>query len=998
MAEDEITIAEEDGRGERVSLPVVEVLTGRAFLTGKSGAGKSILEGTPVYTGDGRKPIERVEEGERVLSLNRHTYEQEFREVQATIEHTDDRLLRITLEDGTELVGTEDHSFLTAEGMEVVPVRGDEITEGTWMPLSRQLPSSGTVERIDLGEYVGEASNVYVDGGQVTSAGRTEDRFLDLDFPMGKVVGLYLAEGSFDSKETLQISNVDDDIHEFLGSWGFNVYERMCTVGFQPLARFLKSTFGSGSGGKSIPNWVFDAPEEFRAGVLSGYFDGNGTVGDSSVTAMSKSPALADGVKELLRQFGVSSTIRDKFTLYDGERRRYRRLTVDAFSVGTFAEVADLSAGEKSERLAALVEQLDDGESYNSKDMVPNFGPVLNAAARERDWTKRDSDKRVRGASVHHLTNKRKAGRETYNALVDELGIEGRARAYGESDIQWKRVVEVEELEGERLVYDLDVRGNDNFVANGVFVHNSNTASVVIERLLDQGFPVLVVDIDGEYYGLKEEYEILHAGADEECDIQVGPEHAERIAALALEQNVPIILDISSFLDESEARTLLTEVAKQLFAKEKKLKQPFLLVVEEVHEWIPEGGGLDECGRMLIKIGKRGRKHGLGIAGISQRPADVKKDFITQCDWLVWHRLTWQNDTQVVRRVLDADYAEAVEDLDDGEGFLMTDWAEDVRRVQFDRKETFDAGATPGLDDFERPELKSVSSDLVSELEQISEKEAQREDEIERLRSRLQAREERIRELEEELAEARDLSRMADQFAEAMLERAGDGFERTTLEEAAERGAAAVAERTNGDGRTDTADASGEGSASAEANGSAGTEPDPTPSAEEQTSTEPDPAPDTDATESGTSRKTATEPTDATSTDESRWPTDDGRDGRQRPIVRRLRAELSELSDTERGMLAHYRDHGPAEPGDAHVAAGGPGDETRAYARNRALRSAGLVRHAGRGLYDYALREAVVDEYGDRLDGTEIDDLVRQIEDGLLPAPGTAWPKTYSSD
>jgi len=33
---------------------------------------------------------------------------------------------------------------------------------------------------------------------------------------------------------------------------------------------------------------------------------------------------------------------------------------------------------------------------------------------------------------------------------------------------------------------------------------------------------------------------------------------------------------------------------------------------------------LNETGQMLIKISKRSRKHGLGIYGISQRPADVK--------------------------------------------------------------------------------------------------------------------------------------------------------------------------------------------------------------------------------------------------------------------------------------------------------------------------------------------------------------------------------------
>ena len=135
----------------------------------------------------------------------------------------------------------------------------------------------------------------------------------------------------------------------------------------------------------------------------------------------------------------------------------------------------------------------------------------------------------------------------------------------------------------------------------------SNSASVIAEELLEAGFPLLIVDTDGEYYGLKEEYELLHAGADEECDIQIAPEHAERMAHLALDENIPIILDVSGYLDEAQANELILETAKHLFAKEKKLKKPFLLVVEEVHEYIPEGGGMDETGKMLIKIGKRGR-------------------------------------------------------------------------------------------------------------------------------------------------------------------------------------------------------------------------------------------------------------------------------------------------------------------------------------------------------------------------------------------------------
>ncbi|APW99268.1 hypothetical protein CHINAEXTREME_16470 [Halobiforma lacisalsi AJ5] len=297
----------------------------------------------------------------------------------------------------------------------------------------------------------------------------------------------------------------------------------------------------------------------------------------------------------------------------------------------------------------------------------------------------------------------------------------------------------------------------------------SNTASVIAEELLEAGFPLLIVDTDGEYYGLKEEYEMLHAGADEECDIQIGPEHAEQMAELALEENVPIILDVSGYLDEDVADELLRKIARQLFVKEKKLKKPFLLVVEEVHEYIPEGGGVGETGNLLIKISKRGRKHGLGILGISQRPADVKKDFITQANWLVWHRLTWNNDTKVVGRIIDTEYSELVSDLNDGQAFVQTDWTDvEVRKVQFRRKRTFDAGATPGLDDFERPDLKSVSDSLVGDLEKISERKEREQDRINELENELEKKEKRIETLEDELESARDVSSAARQMADAL--------------------------------------------------------------------------------------------------------------------------------------------------------------------------------------------------------------------------------------
>jgi len=303
---------------------------------------------------------------------------------------------------------------------------------------------------------------------------------------------------------------------------------------------------------------------------------------------------------------------------------------------------------------------------------------------------------------------------------------------------------------GETRLPIVEVLTGRGFITGKSGSGKSNSASVVVEELLDRGFPVMIVDTDGEYWGLKEEYEILHVGADEECDLQVGPEHAEKLADLALSKSVPIILDVSGYLDEEEASALVRETAAALFAKEKKLNKPFLLLVEEIHEYLPEGRGSDETAQMLTRVAKRGRKRGLGLCGMSQRPADVKKDFITQCDWLMWHRLTWENDTKVVGRVVGNDYREPVQDLADGEALLMADFLdEDLLRVQVRRKRTFDAGATPDLGDYERPELKSVGSDLVDELEEISQREERRQDRIAELEGeveRLEAEKEDLHE------------------------------------------------------------------------------------------------------------------------------------------------------------------------------------------------------------------------------------------------------------
>jgi len=84
---------------------------------------------------------------------------------------------------------------------------------------------------------------------------------------------------------------------------------------------------------------------------------------------------------------------------------------------------------------------------------------------------------------------------------------------------------------------------------------------------------------------------------------------------------------------------------------------------------------------------------------------------------MVWHKFTWESDLKVVSNVIGKDRAGECENFDPGEAYMMTDWDDKIERVKFRRKETFDAGATPGLESVSTPDLKQVSDQLVSEIQ-----------------------------------------------------------------------------------------------------------------------------------------------------------------------------------------------------------------------------------------------------------------------------------------
>ena len=95
---------------------------------------------------------------------------------------------------------------------------------------------------------------------------------------------------------------------------------------------------------------------------------------------------------------------------------------------------------------------------------------------------------------------------------------------------------------------------------------------------------------------------------------------------------------------------VVARLTKELFDNRKAGKvAPFLLVVEEAHNYCPERGfGSAVSSNILRTVASEGRKFGMGICIVSQRPAKVDKNIISQCNTNLILKVTNPNDLKAI--------------------------------------------------------------------------------------------------------------------------------------------------------------------------------------------------------------------------------------------------------------------------------------------------------------------------------------------------------------
>lgn len=117
-------------------------------------------------------------------------------------------------------------------------------------------------------------------------------------------------------------------------------------------------------------------------------------------------------------------------------------------------------------------------------------------------------------------------------------------------------------------------------------------------------------------------------------------------------------------------------LAKELFRLRKigEIK-PFIMLVEEAHNFVPERNfGKAVCSDILRTIASEGRKFGLGMIVVSQRPARIDKNVLSQCNTQIIMRVTNPNDLGAISKSFEGvtpGVKSSITGLPQGVGFIL---------------------------------------------------------------------------------------------------------------------------------------------------------------------------------------------------------------------------------------------------------------------------------------------------------------------------------------
>jgi DNA-directed RNA polymerase beta' subunit len=385
---------------------------------------------------------------------------------------TNGDLVKVTTKSGRSTTTTLTHSHLIRDEVtqQVIPIKGSELKEKMRIPVAKYIPCEFVNESVLIGN---------------------EERQLNHLF--GWFIGAYLAEGNI-SSTNIVITNISDyyinnvtqiasefgklaSVRKYNGEYGPSVNTNFS---HKILSKFILETCGTGSFVKRIPDFAFTAPNEFKAGLIQGYMDGDGNFQcdekHHQIRSCSRSKQLSSDVALMLNYFGIFASITETKT------KGYQMYNVSVSAKYSKLYEDNIGSLVHKDKLMNIVKYIERNDAHNLSDeldkinglghIIAKCGKVLKLPGQSRTygrWAKKDT---IGRRTLQKYIEIFEADQNS-NLIAEELLILNQA---ANSDVVWDEIVHLEIIPGDanEYVYDFTVPANQTFMLDsGIIVHNT---------------------------------------------------------------------------------------------------------------------------------------------------------------------------------------------------------------------------------------------------------------------------------------------------------------------------------------------------------------------------------------------------------------------------------------------------------------------------------------------------------------------------------------------
>jgi hypothetical protein len=243
-------------------------------------------------------------------------------------------------------------------------------------------------------------------------------------------------------------------------------------------------------------------------------------------------------------------------------------------------------------------------------------------------------------------------------------------------------------------------------------VGKTYTASVMAEEFVKAGLPFVALDPTGAWWGLRASADgqgpglpvVIIGGA--HGDLPLSPTAGKVIADLIVDQPGYYVLDLSDTESNAEQDRFAADFAERLYRRKAKQRDPLHLFVDEADAFAPQQP-LPNQKRMLgafEALMRRGGIRGIGMTVITQRPAVLNKNLLTQAEVLIVLQVVGAQDRAAIDDWVKGhgtpeqrtEIMGSLAALGQGEAWVWSPaWLDVFRRVRIRARETFNSSATP---------------------------------------------------------------------------------------------------------------------------------------------------------------------------------------------------------------------------------------------------------------------------------------------------------------